>query len=264
MEAAWVGDVEKIKSLSLQAWGPERDQPPLKITVSDGMGNTPFSIAFLRGHQEVARAILEIVKAQWSPVEKEKVRFKMETHDDDEEYSDEGSDASDDSEPRIVSEKVTQKFTIDDIGHVSMQVTSHVKPITVICEKVPILEMKGDKVESHGRNASLFGHALSTNNATQLKTLLDMAQHYSGQKLEGDDNDESGSWSFPQDDFMDAISSGRTQLLGLIIKRTGAGIPLDHLVKKSGVELKQRSRTYQGLTVYGKKRFVLYFGLRDV
>jgi hypothetical protein len=40
----------------------------------------------------------------------------------------------------------------------------------------------------------------------------------------------------------------------MIIKRTGAGIPLDHLVKKSGVEIKKKPRYYQGLTVYGKKR----------
>lgn len=54
------------------------------------------------------------------------------------------------------------------------------------------------------------------------------------------------------------MNHGKTQMLALIIKRTGAGIPLDHLVKKSGVELKQKPRYYQGLTVYGKKRYVLF------
>ncbi|KAF4472702.1 ankyrin repeat [Fusarium albosuccineum] len=258
MEAAWTGDMERIKSLALQAWGPEQDQPPLKIAVSDNMGNTPFSVAFLRGHHDIARALLEIVKAQWSPVEKEKVRFKMEARDDDEEeYSDDESDGSGDSEPRIVSEKVQQNFTIDDIGHVSMQVKSHTKPLSVICESVPSWEVEDGKIRYDGQKESLFVHVFSKDDNSGLKALLDMAQHYAGQKFEGEEEVEEGSTAsfiFPHNDFMWAVEHGKSHQLALVIKRTGAGIPLDHLVKKSGVELKQKPRYYQGLTVYGKKR----------
>ena len=259
MEAAWSGDIEKIKTLSLQAWGPEQDQPPLKMAVADNMGNTPFSIAFVRGHHDTANAILEIVKAQWSPPDKEKVRFKMEQRDEDEydDSEDEYSDDSEGSEPRIVSEKVDKKFTIDNIGQVSMQVKSHTKPISVICESVPTFHMEGDKVVLDDRNRSLFIHVFDRDDTAGLKALLDMAQHYAGQKMEGEEEEEdepSGSFTFSQNDFRWAVEHGKSRLLSLVIKRTGAGIPLDHLVKKSGVEMKKKPRYYQGLTVYGKKR----------
>ncbi|KAF4971655.1 hypothetical protein FZEAL_9782 [Fusarium zealandicum] len=259
MEAAWNGDVNVVKSLSLQAWGAEQDQPPLKIAVYDNMGNTPFSVAFLRGHRDLARAMLEIIKAQWSPPDKEKVRFKMETRDEDEdEYSEEDSDASGDNEPRIVSEKVQQTFTIDDIGHIPMQVKSHIKPLTVLCETVPNWRVENGKVIYNDDRRSLFIHAFDTDDMGGLKALLDMAQHHSGQKFEGDEEEEGDEparkFTFPQEDFHWAVQHGKTQLLALVIKRTGAGIPLDHLVKKSGVEVKKKPRYYQGLTVYGKKR----------
>ncbi|EMT61947.1 hypothetical protein FOC4_g10015021 [Fusarium odoratissimum] len=214
MEAAWAGDIEKVKELSLQAWGAEKDQPPLKIAVSDNMGNTPFSVAFLRGHHDLARALLEIVKAQWSPPKKDKVRFRMEAGNEDEEYESDSddSDNSSENEPRIVSEKVQDKFTIDDIGHVSMEVESHTKPLQIICQK------------------------------------------FEGDDADQEDEGSTCSFTFPQSDFKWAIEHGKTQLLALVIKRTGAGIPLDHLVKKSGVELKRKPRYYQGLTVYGRKR----------
>lgn len=255
MEAAWDGNIEKIKSLALQPWGPEQDQPPLKLAVADNMGNTPFSVAFLRGHHDISRAILEMVKAQWSPVEKEKVRFRMEAHGEDDEYSDDESDVSDDGEPRIVSEKVSHNFTIDDIGHVSMQVKSHVKPLSVIHERVPIFTVEGDKIIYDNVKRDLFTHAFSTDDASRLKTLLDMVQYCLNQKFEGDDEESTTNWTFPHDTFMYGVKHGKTELLGFIIKRYGAGIPLDYLVKKSGVEISQKSRTYQGLTVYGKKRF---------
>ncbi|KAF4955378.1 hypothetical protein FSARC_11864 [Fusarium sarcochroum] len=258
MQAAWTGDLEKVKTFALQAWGSEQDQPPLKIAVSDNMGNTPFSVAFLQGHHDLARALLEIVKAQWSPPKKEKVRFRMDTGDEDED-SEEESDASDDDEPRIVSEKVDQKFTIDDIGHVSMEVESHTKPLSVICQSVPNWRVEKGEIVYKNNNRSLFVHTFDTDDTAGLKALLDMVQHHSGQKFEGgeeeeDDDESSSSFTFPQSDFKWAVEHGKTQLLALVIKRTGAGIPLDHLVKKSGVELKRRPRYYQGLTVYGKKR----------
>lgn len=263
MEAAWAGDLEKIKQLSLQAWGPEQHQAPLKIAVSDNKGNTPFSIAVLRGHYDVAKALLEIVKAQWSPPKKDKVRFRMDTgDDDDEEYSEDSddSDGSQNGEPRIVSEKVQQQFTIDNIGHVDLNVESHTKPLQVICQLVPTQwSVKNERLFYHWINTSLITHMLVKDNMTGLKFLLDLAQHYSSQKFEGDDGEDDDSptgFVFPQDGFKYAVDHGKTKMLALIIKQTGAGIPLDHLVKKSGVELNRKPRYYQGLTVYGRKRYI--------
>jgi hypothetical protein len=257
MEAAWVGDLDRIKALTLEAWGPQQDQPPLKMAISDLKSNSPFSVAFVRGHHEVAKAILDIVKAQWSPTEQDKVRYKLQTQNDseDEDYS-EDEDDDDDSEPKIVSEKVDKTFTIDNIGQVSMQVQSSVKPLEVILSSTSLV-MKDGKAEDVP-SRSLFVNCFDTDDQNGLKLLLDLAQHWAPQKFQGEpaeeDEESSGTFVFPHSDFQWAVEHGKAQLLGLVIKRTGAGIPLDHLVKKSGVELKQKPRFYQGLTVYGKKR----------
>ncbi len=69
--------------------------------------------------------------------------------------------------------------------------------------------------------------------------------------------------TFPDNDFRRAIELGRTELLAEIIRRTGAGLPLEELVKGTGVEIKEKPRFYQGLTVYGKKRQALYSKVLD-
>ncbi|VUC34464.1 unnamed protein product [Clonostachys rosea] len=247
LEAAWSGDLETIKSLTLQAWGEGQEQPPLKIAISDDNNNSPFGLAFFRGHYEVAEAILEIVKAQWSPPEKDKVRYKLNTENEDEEsYEDSCAESdSENEDPQIVSEKINQKFTIDDIGHVSMKVNSSVRPLTVLLQWIGVC--KSTPLHLCFENDDMSG----------LKLLIDWAQRWALHKFEDSEtntDEPSGAFVFPQSELQWAIENGKTEMLGLIIKRTGAGIPLDHLVKKSGVELQEKPRFYQGLTVYGKKR----------
>lgn len=247
--------------MTLGTWGPQNDQPPLVMGIRTGRDDTPFSVAFLRGHYGVARAILAIIKAQWSPPEKENVRYRMEAdEEDDDEYRTEGDEDSDDEdEPRIVSEKVDQEFTIDNIGQVSMQTKSHFKPLDVICGRWSTMKLEDDELVDRGTR-SLFIHVMEEDHVAGLKFLLDVAQEHSNEKVDGDDdsdeNTPSGRFSFPDDAFTWAIENGKVDMLGVVIKRTGAGIPLDHLVKKSGVEVKKKPRYYQGLTVYGKKRYV--------
>lgn len=263
MEAAWVGDIDRIKSLTLQAWGQEQDQPPLKMSIKSSRGDSPLSLAFNRGHYDVVRAILDIMRAQWSPQEKDKVRYRIETKkDDDDEYNSEDdgdSDISDSSEPRIVSQKVDKEFTIENVGQVSMQVKSHDKPLNALINpNYPMIDTLDDGKMVDLGSLNLFIHAMLKDNIAGIKFLLDLAQHHAGLKFEGDDDedDESGgNVTLPQHVYNWAIAKGKVDYLGLIIKRTGAGIPLDHLVKKSGVELKKKPRYYQGLTVYGKKRY---------
>lgn len=97
MEAAWQGDISKIKALTLQPWGPDQDQPPLMADIRDNHNHTPLSFAFLRGHYGTAKAVLEIIHAQWTPREEDEVRYKMEGDndgEDDDEYSDNEEDYS--------------------------------------------------------------------------------------------------------------------------------------------------------------------------
>ena len=89
-----------------------------------------------------------------------------------------------------------------------------------------------------------------------LKFLLEVCELWGTQKS-GDDEEASGFYTVPDSEFSRAVELGRVEMLGEIIKRTGAGLPLEHLVKDTGVELKVKPRYYEGLTVYGKKRFVI-------
>ncbi|KZL88206.1 ankyrin repeat protein [Colletotrichum incanum] len=260
-EAAWSGDVEKIKSLTLQAWGKDQEEPPLKISVNDSKDNTPFSLAYLRGHHDVASAILEITMAQYAPEDQEATRYKLDTghSDDDDDEDDEtyesGADSTDD--PKIISEIVDKKFTIENIGQVSMQVKSTVKPLEFLARNVHTFTIEDGKARScKESNQTLFKFVLQHNDHAGLKALLDMASHFAGQKLvDGVPDEETGGrFPFPEGDFLWAVQHGKTAALAAIISRTGAGIPLDDLVKKSGVEMKRKPKYYQGLTVYGKKR----------
>ena len=262
MEAVWSGDVDRVRALTLQAWGTNMDQPPLKMAIADKKGNSPFSIAFYTRNYSLAKTILEIIKTQWSPKDVDQLRYKMESqHIDVAEYSDEDDDESDD-EPRIVSEKVDKTFTIDNIGQVSMLVKSHTTPLEVICARHNFFIYMNGKAELHPRpqEGSLFDNAVKFEDVGGLKFLLDAASEYSGKLAVGSDmsDDEAGTekFTFPQATFDMAIHEGKVQMLGTIIKRAGAGIPLDHLVKKSGIDLKKKPRYYQGLTVYGRKRYV--------
>ncbi|OPB42070.1 hypothetical protein A0O28_0031870 [Trichoderma guizhouense] len=255
MQAAWTGDIGTIKSLTLQAWGPNNEHAPLNMAIFDDSRNSPFSIAYLRGHYHTAKAILEIIRAQWSAPEKEKVRYKMQSRDEDDEDEEEEDDEGDsDNELRIVSETIDQAFTIDDIGKVSMQVKSHTRPIDVIRTHAPGIVKKKDGSIQFGATQSLFVHAINDEDTAGLKVLLGLVSEYEQTETTGDEDESVKRFNLESNDFLSAVQSGNTEALSLLIKRTGAGIPLDHLVKKSGAELKQKPRFYQGLTVYGKKR----------
>ncbi|KAK3906939.1 hypothetical protein C8A05DRAFT_40270 [Staphylotrichum tortipilum] len=239
--AAFNGDLETIKTLTLSSWDDAKEQAPLKIAVHDQNRNNPFSLAFTRGHYDVAKAILEIAQAQYVPEEKAKTRYTMEATDEYSEYSDD-SDCSDqesvhstESRPRIYRQIVDAQFTIENIGEVSMKVNSRTKPLEII------------NWGSHLRTV------ISDNDMKGLKFLLDVCERWGTQKS---DLDEEGSsfYTFPDKEFTRAVELGRVELLGEIIKRTGAGLPLEHLVKDTGVELQVKPRYYAGLTVYGKKR----------
>ncbi|KAK4105306.1 ankyrin [Parathielavia hyrcaniae] len=238
--AAWTGDLETIKKLTLTSWDDAKEEAPLKIAVHEH-GNNPFSLAFSRGHFHVAKAVLEIAQAQYAPEEKPKARYRMQAADEESEYSDDDSDCSDDgsvqsdSGPRIYREILGGQYTIDNVGQVSMKVNSRTRPLEMITWTNPLLRV------------------IFKNDMQGLKFLLEVGERWGTQKLEPDD-EVSGFSAFPDHAFKHAVELGRVEMLGEIIKRTGAGLPLEHLVKDSGVELKEKPRYYQGLTVYGKKR----------
>ena len=108
-EAAWNNDIDTIKSLSLAPWeSPTSDGtfvgstelktqiPPLKIAVKDGNGFSPFSIAVLRGHRDLARKIIDICITQYHKDDglTSRQRWNMLSSDSDNEESGDGRSPS--------------------------------------------------------------------------------------------------------------------------------------------------------------------------
>lgn len=250
-EAAWSGDLDKIKALTLVSWDPDNNEPPLQIAVN-GHSNSPFSLAYLRGHLDVAKAILEIAQAQYAPEEKPLTRYRMQTsEEEDEEEEEEEDSATDHDELRIYGQIVDEQFTIDNIGQVSMQVKSRVKPLKMLEWTFPTLHSEGGKDRFYGRR-SLLEHIIINDDRKGLKYYYDLTACFSGRDEEENENNHLAT--FPQSAFWSAVEQGRVGLLADMIKWAGAGLPLEELVKKTGVELKEKPKYYQGLTVYGKKR----------
>lgn len=221
----------------------------MKIAVSDDCGNNPFSLAFFRGHHSVAKAILEIAQAQYAPEEKPRTRYRMNRGDD---YTDdEDSDDDSDSGPRVYGEIIGGEFTIENVGQVSMKVNSRTKPLELM--NWWTRDMKSDGTT--GELNTPLGIVIKHDDMIGLKFLLSMGEYHTAQKLDQEDK-VSGFFEIPDSAFTLAVKLGRTQLLAEIIKRTGAGLPLEHLVKSTGIELKEKPIYYQGLTVYGSKRYV--------
>ena len=130
----------------MTSWDDAKEEAPLQIAVRDQEANNPFSVAFSRGHYSVAKAILEIARAQYTPEGKPKTRYTMQAaedgSDDDSQCSGDKSVANDDATPKIFSHIVDTQFTIDNVGQVSMQVKSRVKPLELVRWASPLWSMR--------------------------------------------------------------------------------------------------------------------------
>jgi hypothetical protein len=62
-EAAWTGDLETIKNLTITGSDRTRYRTPLEIAVCNSRGFSVFTIAILRGHLDVAHGIMTIAAA---------------------------------------------------------------------------------------------------------------------------------------------------------------------------------------------------------
>ena len=88
---------------------------------------SPFSIAAIQGHLDVAKAIIEIVQIQYKPKEQRgQRRYVMEGEDGDDPEALQGDD-----EIQIYSELIDDQFTIENIGEVATQVECPITPLQV-------------------------------------------------------------------------------------------------------------------------------------
>jgi hypothetical protein len=130
-QAAWDGDSQKVKSLTLGTWG--ESNPPLQIAVQDQRGFTAFSLAVYRGHLDLARTIVDISAAQYHPKDDSGQRERFHLREG--YYSDDGSEDSEEEaedEVHVFRELVDENFTIDDIGAVGNTVKSKLTPRSMV------------------------------------------------------------------------------------------------------------------------------------
>ncbi|KAG4440717.1 hypothetical protein IFR05_003811 [Cadophora sp. M221] len=255
-EAAWENDLDTIKEITLAPWQWKEGSPlesPLKIATMDGCGFSSFSIAVLRGHYDLARKIIEICMAQYHKDDgiSSRQRWTMRTDDSDDEYDSDDSYDNDRDLP-IYAELVSDKFTVDNIGEVSNIVKSNVLPLEMIewaCMPQRFIE---NQKQARPDRSTLLEHAVLSNNMELLKFIMKLGAEQKA--LAAEEDDDQTSYTVSQSAFFTAIRKGRTAILAEMIKATGVGIPLNALIKKSGVEIKTKPRYYQGLSVGGKKR----------
>ncbi|EXJ54315.1 hypothetical protein A1O7_09653 [Cladophialophora yegresii CBS 114405] len=158
-EAAWHGNVETLKSLCLHG------ERPLHIAVYDLRGFSPFSIAAIRGHYELAHIIIEIAKAQYQPDNKSvRYHYRLRTEEDDNSYSDGSSDdgrSEGSDNVRLHAEVVDEAFTVEDVAALeATTVVSRVSPSTMVawhCQVARALRRDVDQREVK----DVFGDSLA-------------------------------------------------------------------------------------------------------
>jgi ankyrin repeat protein len=267
-QAAWDGELDTIKSLTLAPWGPENDKTPLKVAVTDGLDQSPLTLAILRGHFGIARGIVEIAYAQYAPNEKkEKARYRVGFVGDEENYDedmDAASNVFDTNAFQVRKEVVNDVFTFD-IGEAAASVKSKISPLTFLTwsssslwnyvkfcadDKKFTYGLDNEEVEQSGQGMDLSSWAIITGNMPLFSMMLDLQVEWTDRLAKGA-NSEGISAGFPrfsQDEFELAIRYNRLDMLAEMIKHGGAGLELDSLVKKSGVKYREKTEFYQGLS----------------
>jgi hypothetical protein len=243
-EATWNNDLETVKALTLAPWAWINDislNVPLKVAVQDGNGFSPFSIAVLRGHRDLAKKIIEICAAQYHKDDglNSRQRWQMRTGD-----SDDGSDDDNGENLPIFSELVSDDFTIDNLGEVSNIVKSNVLPLTMIewyCKSQRFL--KSEDV-ANDQQRTLLWHAVYQDDMELLKYIIQIGAEQQALLAQEADDQKCYSVSIPV--FQSAIRLGRTALLAELIKSSGAGIPFNEIIQRTGIEIKTKPRYYQG------------------
>ncbi|CAH0056898.1 unnamed protein product, partial [Clonostachys solani] len=141
-EAAWKGDVDTIKSLTLH----ERDDgeggklPPLLISTTDSWGLNVFTIAVAKNNLTLAQMILDIAAAQYVPEGAQKTpkrRFRIRGAEDATDYDDD-EEQYDGNDIQLTSELVDDDFTIEDLGALSASAGTETTPADLIVASTPV------------------------------------------------------------------------------------------------------------------------------
>lgn len=280
-EAAWEGDNHKIKELTLANWGPDGDRKPLHVTTQDKRGFTPFAIAMYRHHFESAKLILGIADAQFKEPEKQTTSRRYQIADDDSEYSGDSENDEDDEGLRLSSQVIDDTYTYD-IASLQESVGSSVSAMEML-EKTCEVWWLLDKPEAEARSIAgtgsvnlegnlrdglsasrVYEDILSSSTYTRFsfgrfalvnrelglfRFWLQCCQAALNMKRKND----RITGSFGAHGFRFALEKGFDREIAEMIKIAGAELPLDALIKKTGIENKEKHKYYQGLSIGGQK-----------
>ncbi|KAF7193362.1 hypothetical protein HII31_05341 [Pseudocercospora fuligena] len=292
-EATWYGNTKAVKELTLTPWknGDGDDQPPLQIAVLDQHSLSPFAIAVLHGQFELASVIMEIAKAQFAPLEDtERRRFGIDGEDDSDSESDDqvkvyselvDQDFTIDTIGKVstqVKSRVTPLTMLQwncpadsfmggplrsspqsGTGHTYFGPRKSAYSLTGKRTNTGSLKASSNHISDEKRKAigsprHLIQFALHNDDLHLLTYLLSLGEEYTKADVQKDSEDAKRFYTVNTNDFLSAIKLDRPHLVAEIIKHTGAGIPIDSLIKKTGIEAIEKPKYYQGLSVYGKKR----------
>ncbi|KAI9723540.1 MAG: hypothetical protein M1828_004136 [Chrysothrix sp. TS-e1954] len=277
-EAAWTNDIETVNALTLQVWKDENGdiRQPLGVAVFDSLRLNPFAIAVLRGHRRLARTLLEICLAQFSPKSREGHKV-WEWHEFDNEddwcfplmnrrhvggmqYDSVEDLASDTACLTHPLELLHRNYPIGYFENtvVSPQVQSRKRPHSALnsdCEVVDQVNphMCQEQLDTRQRperieKGRLVQYAVRKADAALLGFIVD--QH----NLLRDPS--QARWvNHPivtTADFTEAIELGRIGILTEMIKRLG--IPFQSFSKRSSLSVQTNTKQYEGLTVDGQKQ----------
>lgn len=128
--------------MTLKPWkvaDADAEQAPLEIATMERtvegtspLNFSPFSLAVMRNHLELATVIVDICQAQYQPETEQKAKktWRIIASDDDSD-SEQSSDSKDDG-PQIAGESVNDEFTIENVLTARGHVKSNVKPLAMI------------------------------------------------------------------------------------------------------------------------------------
>ncbi|RJE25338.1 ankyrin repeat protein [Aspergillus sclerotialis] len=218
------------------------------MAVRDSQGFSPFSIALLRGHIQVAKSTLEIVEAQYKPPEANTT----------ESFWVDGVTGG------LKSEIVDETFTIENIGEAATHVECGVKPLDVLhweCPRAPLCTTSQDEFEAMWKRleesngelpppSSLINFAIWNDDINLLTFLLELGQQIIARH---DSADTTSVFKIAAHNMSLAERLGRIRCMEEIIRRTGGNLPIYDLVQSSGVEIHDKPNYYRGLSIHGKK-----------
>jgi hypothetical protein len=132
------------------------------VAVQDREGASPYMIAAIRGHNKLAKVICEIALVQYEPKDKSNlIKWRLPGPED----SDYDSSVTDDDDgPRLCSDLIDENFTYDNLGAISNEVKSSVKPIDMLgwqCSKSAIRNIKTGQFKEDKERYGTFQRVLT-------------------------------------------------------------------------------------------------------